>query len=102
MLTTQGRRFAEAGVLEEKQIFREQALAKVSLLRQILQVLETTPGHTMPEEYVMSLLEDHVDEQHAVEQLDTLVDWGRYAELFTYHEDRGIFRLGEPEASESA
>jgi NitT/TauT family transport system ATP-binding protein len=30
VLTEQGRRFAEAGVLEEKQIFREQALAHVS------------------------------------------------------------------------
>ncbi len=101
VLTTQGRRFAEAGVLEEKQIFREQALARIPLLHQILQVLETTPGHTMPEEYVMSLLKEHVNEEQAEEQLETLVDWGRYAELFTYHEDRGMFRLGEPEAAEA-
>ncbi len=101
VLTAQGRRFAEAGVLEEKQIFREQALARIPLLRQILQILETTPGHTMPEEYVMSLLKEHVNEEQAEEQLETLVDWGRYAELFTYHEDRGMFRLGEPEAAEA-
>ncbi|GCE15985.1 ABC transporter ATP-binding protein [Tengunoibacter tsumagoiensis] len=98
VLTQVGRRFAEANVLEEKQIFRQQVLERVPFLRQILQVLETTPGHSMPEEYVLSLLENHLNEEQAIEQLERLVDWGRYAELFTYIEDRGIFRLGEPEA----
>jgi len=31
-----------------------------------------------------------------------MVNWGRYAELFTYQEDRGIFRLEETEPATTA
>jgi NitT/TauT family transport system ATP-binding protein len=102
MLTPQGQHFAEADVLREKQIFREQALAHVPLLGQIVHALETTPGHILPEEYFLSTLEAQLGEEWAQEQLDILVDWGRYAELFSYQEERGIFRLEDPEAIEAA
>lgn len=102
VLTLQGQHFAEADVLQEKQIFREQALAHVPLLGQIVHALETTPGHTLPEEYFLSTLEAQLGEEWAQEQLDILVDWGRYAELFSYQEERGIFRLEDPEAIEAA
>ncbi len=101
VLTPQGKSFAEAGVLEEKQVFRDQALAHISLLRQIVQALETTPGHTLPEEYFLRLLETHFGEDEAQSQLETAIDWGRYAELFTFQEERGIFRLEEPELAET-
>ncbi|MBV9230028.1 MAG: AAA-associated domain-containing protein [Chloroflexi bacterium] len=100
VLTEQGRHFADAGVLEEKNIFREQALAAVPMLSQIVQALERTPGHTLPEEYFVNTLESYVDEEQAVKELDTIVNWGRYAELFAYHDDRGIFRLEEPEPAD--
>ena len=102
VLTEQGRRFAAAGVLEEKQIFREQALAHVSMLRQIVQALEAAPGHSLPEEYFLSLLEQHLSEEEVQAQLETAINWGRYAELFTFQEERGVFRLEEPEPAETA
>jgi NitT/TauT family transport system ATP-binding protein len=102
VLTQPGQRFAEAGVLEEKQIFREQALAHISILRQIVHALETAPGHTLPEEYFLSQLKTHFGQEEAQSQLETAINWGRYAELFTFQEDRGIFRLEEPEAAETA
>ena len=52
MLTPQGQHFAEADVLQEKQIFREQALAHVPLLGQIVHALETTPGHKIGRAHV--------------------------------------------------
>lgn len=30
------------------------------------------------------------------------IDWGRYAELFSHVEERGIFRLEAPETQEEA
>jgi NitT/TauT family transport system ATP-binding protein len=101
VLTPAGQRFAEAGVLEEKKVFREQALAHIALLRQIVHTLEGAPGHTLPEEYFLSLMEEHFDEDEAQEQLDTAINWGRYAELFTFQDDRGVFRLEEPEPAET-
>jgi len=100
VLSEAGRRFAEAGVLEEKQIFREQALAHVSLLRHITHALETSPGHTLPEEYFLHQLREHFGEEEAQEQLNTAINWGRYAELFTFQDERGMFRLEEAETAE--
>jgi NitT/TauT family transport system ATP-binding protein len=101
VLTEPGKHFADAGVLEEKQIFREQALAHISILRKIVQSLEDAPGHTLPEEYFLSLLEKHFSEDEAKAQLETAINWGRYAELFSFNEDRGMFRLEEPEPAEA-
>ncbi len=97
VLTPQGKSFAEAGVLEEKHVFRDQALAHISLLRQIVQALETAPGHTLPEEHFLRLLGTHFGADEAQAQLETAINWGRYAELFTFQEERGTFRLEEAE-----
>ena len=99
VLTQQGTRFAEAGVLEEKQIFHTQVLARVGILRQIVQMLQDTPGHVLLEENVLSILEERFGEEEAQAQLETAINWGRYAELFTFQEERGIFRLEEAEAT---
>jgi NitT/TauT family transport system ATP-binding protein len=99
VLTKEGQHFAEAGVLEEKQVFREQVLSHVSLVRYIVQALQAAPRHVLPEEHVLQFLETHFSEQEAQEQLETAINWGRYAELFAFQEDRGMFRLeeeGEP------
>jgi hypothetical protein len=94
----QGKRYAEAGLLEKKTIFREQALARIALLRQIQQALEAAPDHTIAETSVIERLEAHFSNEEAWAQLETAVSWGRYAELFTYHEDSGLFELEEPES----
>ncbi len=99
VLTEQGRHFAEAGVLEEKNVFREQALANITILGQIVHALEAAPGHSLPEEYFKSQLKEHFGEEEAQAQLETAINWGRYAELFSFNEDRGLFRLEEPESA---
>lgn len=97
VLTDKGRAFAEAGVLEEKQLFREQAIANVTMLRHMIRDLQAEPGHTLPEEHFLAELKEHFSENEAWSQLETVIDWGRYAELFSYQEERGVFRLEEPE-----
>ncbi|MDQ2886364.1 MAG: nitrate/sulfonate/bicarbonate ABC transporter ATP-binding protein [Chloroflexota bacterium] len=97
VLTEQGKRFAEADVQEEKKIFREQALANIRILRRIVDELEKTPSHILPEEHILQILQDYFGEQEAEAQLETAINWGRYAELFSYQDDRGIFRLEDPD-----
>jgi NitT/TauT family transport system ATP-binding protein len=99
VLTEEGKHFAEAGVLEEKQVFRDQVLAHVSLIRHIIKELQAAPRHVLPEEHFQQFLETYFSEQEAEEQLQTAINWGRYAELFAFQEDRGMFRL-EEEAEE--
>jgi NitT/TauT family transport system ATP-binding protein len=95
LLTEQGKRFAEANVLEEKELFRTQALARIAILRQIVQALETAPEHTMDNDVFLEQLESHFSQKEAQAQLDSAINWGRYAELFTYQDDTGLFRLEE-------
>jgi NitT/TauT family transport system ATP-binding protein len=101
ILTEIGKRFAEAGVLEEKQIFRDQALRHIGMLRRIVQDLEQDPEHVVSEEQYLELLKQHFSDDDAWSQLETIINWGRYAELFSYVEDRGVFRLEDPETTDA-
>ena len=89
----EGQHFASASVLEDKKVFRDQALARISLLRRIVQDLEAAPGHTLPERHFLDKLEEHFGEDEAQAQLETAIGWGRYAELFNFQDERGIFHL---------
>lgn len=99
-LTLEGQRFAEAGVLEEKGLFRKQALVNVELLRRIVRELQRAPDHVLREDGLLEELEQTFSPGEARHQLDTAVDWGRYAELFAYDDAAGEFSL-EDEAPAS-
>jgi NitT/TauT family transport system ATP-binding protein len=38
-----------------------------------------------------------MSEDFADETLKTVTNWGRYAEIFTYHEDEDQFSLDDPQ-----
>jgi NitT/TauT family transport system ATP-binding protein len=93
LLTAAGRRFAEADILAEKAIFSQQALASVSILRKIRQDLDAATDHLVREDDLLAALEASFSQPEARLQLDTAIDWGRYAELFAYDDDSGEFFL---------
>ena len=96
ILTPVGQRFADApDVEEEKAIFREAALEHVSLLRYIVRELEASPTHTLEADRVTDDLEHSFSGEEARRQFETVVDWGRYAEFFTYDDSAGELRLDE-------
>jgi NitT/TauT family transport system ATP-binding protein len=96
ILTPVGQRFADApDVEEEKAIFREAALEHVSLLRYIVRELEASPAHTLEADRVTDDLEHSFSGEEARRQFETVVDWGRYAEFFTYDDNAGEIRLDE-------
>lgn len=98
-LTPEGNAFAEAGVLEEKDLFRAQALAGIDLLRRIVRELQAAPEHALREEGLLEELEQTFSPGEARQQLDTAIDWGRYAELFAYDDAAGEFFLEEETGS---
>jgi NitT/TauT family transport system ATP-binding protein len=94
-LTEAGRRFATQGILERKEIFREQVLKNIHLIQQIHGLLHTKSSQAMPAEFFLNILEKHFQKDEAGDQLDTAIDWGRYAELFIYDEDSNQLVLEE-------
>lgn len=99
VLTPIGMRFADAELDEEKAIFRAQALDHIALLHHIVRDLETAPTHTLDAERVIDELEHSFSGEEARRQFETAVDWGRYAELFTYDDSSGELTLDEEHRS---
>ena len=83
-ITDQGRAFAEADILERKELFRIAASRRVSLIRQIRRALEAKNNRSLPDEFFRDTLEEHFSEDETQRQLETAIHWGRYAELFDH------------------
>ena len=83
-LTPKGKEFAEADISTRQDLFREAALANVTLLQQMASALKNKADHTMPLEFFRDILDEHFAEDEVQRQLDTALNWGRYADLFTY------------------
>ncbi|HEX5415163.1 MAG TPA: AAA-associated domain-containing protein, partial [Chloroflexota bacterium] len=92
-LTADGQSFVAADVLERKEIFRRQALGNVELIGQIVRDLDEASDHSIPEERLLRPLEHTFSSEEARRQLETAVDWGRYAELFAFDDHAGEFYL---------
>jgi len=83
-ITSKGKEFAEADISTRQDLFREAALANVTLLQQMASALKNKADHTMPLEFFRDILDEHFAEDEVQRQLDTALNWGRYADIFTY------------------
>ncbi len=95
-LTPAARRYDAADVDERKQIFARQLLAYVPLAAHIRRVLDDRASHQAPASRFRDELEDFMSEPRADETMDAIVSWGRYAEVFAYHDDEDRFSLDNP------
>lgn len=95
-ITKAGRLFAEADILEKKKLFLEHLKKYVPLARYIYDQLTKHPRHRALEENFLSLLEDYLTEKEAARVLRTVIEWGRYAELFAYDYNAGVLSLENP------
>lgn len=90
-----GEAFAKGDIQERKKIFRAAVLANVPLLRQMEQALKAKANRTLPAEFFQDLLDEHFSEDESRRQLETAIQWGRYAELFDYDAASGKLTLTE-------
>lgn len=95
-LSELGRQFSEADLQERKQLFAHRLLEKVPLARYIRKVLDEKSRHRVSEERFLSKLENYLSEKEADRVLQTMIDWGRYAELFAYDFNTGTLSLENP------
>jgi NitT/TauT family transport system ATP-binding protein len=95
-ITEAGKAFVEADILERKKIFSDTLKRHVPLARYIYDQLVHHPRHRALEENFQSLLEDYLTEKEADRVLQTVIEWGRYAELFAYDYNAGVLSLENP------
>jgi NitT/TauT family transport system ATP-binding protein len=96
-LTPAGREYVDADIGDRKEVFGKAALERVTLIRQIHRALETKSNHTLPDEFFHDTLDEHFSEEETVQQLETAINWGRYAGLFDYDSATHKFYIPEEE-----
>lgn len=91
-----GRGYAEAEVDARKQLFAQHLQAHVPLAAHIRRVLDDRASHMAPARRFRDELEDFMSEDYAAQTLKSVIQWGRYAEIFAYDEDADLFSLDNP------
>jgi NitT/TauT family transport system ATP-binding protein len=92
-LTPAGRAYADAEMLPRKQMFADALLKHVPLAAHIRRVLDERPGHRAPAARFLRELEDHLSEEEAERVMETVINWGRHAEIFAYDYDDEVLSL---------
>jgi NitT/TauT family transport system ATP-binding protein len=95
-ITAAGKEFAEADITTRKKLFREAVLSHVTLIQQIRNALERKSDRAVPLEFFRDILDEHLSQEDVQRQIDTALNWGRYAEIFTYDSETGRLLLNEP------
>jgi NitT/TauT family transport system ATP-binding protein len=88
-LTPLGETFAEAGIQARKEIFATRA-RRVPMVAWLLSLLAAADRHELERDVVESALRLEFPLDEAVRQVETLIDWGRYAELLAYDHGAGM------------
>ncbi len=96
-LTPEGIEFATATVLERKELFKKQLLKNVSFMTQMINVLQSKSNKHMNIEFFEALIARTHGDALAKTQIQLLVSWGRYSELFGYDEAKKLVYLESEE-----
>ncbi|HKV23504.1 MAG TPA: nitrate/sulfonate/bicarbonate ABC transporter ATP-binding protein [Candidatus Acidoferrum sp.] len=95
IITPEGQGFAQADIQSRKAMFRKAALANIPLLAQMQGALKAKSNRTLSDEFFRDILDEHFSEDESRRQLETAIQWGRYAELFDYDAATGKLTLTE-------
>jgi NitT/TauT family transport system ATP-binding protein len=93
-LTPLGQAYADASILARKELVAGRIL-RLPTVAWIYETLQRDDNRRVAWEYFRGQLQGEFGD-FAEEQLDTAINWGRYAELFAYDDDTGELLL-EPE-----
>jgi len=96
-ITREGKAFAEAEIEARKKVFRDAILTHVPLMQQIRTALDRKSDGAVPLEFFRDVLDEHFSRGEVEAQIETVLNWGRYAELFVYDpENDRLLRRDSP------
>lgn len=93
--TPLGEAFADASILARKEIFSSR-IRRIPLFRWILSMLGAAEKHKLKWDVFQTALELEFPPEEAAKVLETAVNWGRYAELFSYNDNEESIYLESP------
>jgi len=83
-LVDAGKQFLSADARSRRLVWKEQLLT-IPFFRKALEWLKSTPKHQLSHKELTDLINKELPRQDAQEQCKTLITWGSYGNLFTYH-----------------
>ncbi len=92
MLTPLGEAFAEASILARKEIFATR-IRRLPLFRWLIAMLRVANNQQLQWDVVQTALELEFPPEQAERQLETAINWGRYAELIAYDDSDEVLYL---------
>jgi len=92
-----GETFAEASIRARKEIFATR-IRRLPLFKWLLSMLRATDKKQLEWDVIQKALELEFHEKEAERQLDSAIDWGRYAEILAYDDSSQVLFL-EPEGA---
>ena len=92
VLTERGRQFLAAPRAMRKQLFREQLL-QVPLVKRVREMLEHSPEHRLARDILLEELAIQCPQEDPKRLLRILINWGRFADLWTSTASRGTLTL---------
>ncbi|MCC7448149.1 MAG: AAA-associated domain-containing protein [Anaerolineae bacterium] len=95
-LTPLGQAFAEASIQARKELFAGR-IRRIPIIRWMQQMLEAADGQRLSRHVVLTALALEFLPDEAVRQIEIAVNWGRYAELFSFDDDDDVLFLEQPE-----
>jgi NitT/TauT family transport system ATP-binding protein len=87
MITDVGREFATAGIHRSHEIFKDQLLKSIPLAATVVEAVKQKRDRGVDKDFILDILDEHFSESESERQFETLVHWGRYAQLFEYESD---------------
>lgn len=87
-----GQTFAEASIRSRKEIFATR-IRRLPLFKWLLTMLRATDKKQLEWDVIQTALELEFHQEEAERQLDTAIDWGRYAELLAYDDSSQVLYL---------
>jgi NitT/TauT family transport system ATP-binding protein len=99
-ITPSGAEFANADIQRRKVLFRDAALEHVTILKQIDSILKRKADRSITDEFFHDILDEHFAEEEVQRQLETAINWGRYAEIFDYDRESGKLTQTESAVNE--
>jgi NitT/TauT family transport system ATP-binding protein len=91
-LTLKGSEALKATLQAKKELLRGQML-KLQVFQHIVKLLEAKPGNEVPAEVIVEELAVLLPQEQPRQLFTTLLNWGRYGEIFGYARETDSFQL---------
>ncbi len=96
-LTPLGETFAEASILARKEIFASR-IRRLPMVKWLMAMLRAAAGQQLEKDVVETALGLEFPPEEAGRQLETIINWARYAELMAYDDSSEMIYLEPSEA----